>query len=404
MEYDPTNKQIRFDRTAYRLPAGVCAPAPLIKALFQQADSSLEYTSQRIKHELSCCAEIENALQRILNALHDLPLLFDQRNILVSDMEKVFSFRGLISARMAEDFRDGQLTTPRCLAEQCGINVGNNVLVAACRESFRTLLANTGSFLIRRGIILEELVDVSNLARIVREYSAVGQMRLIFQQSVSGFSLYSGIFNTDLSECCIISDALFKALSELRVSLKQHATITREAFHRCWERLHYWFREYRGWDKIRSALVSSCKQSARCVTTHPPMPTVLYDCVRPRPRLFPFVINIQRGTSLEQAIVSQFDDSSRVWQQLRNNFLNNVAVRSFGERWDLGSSVAIRSIFSGRTGSCRVLHVAVSNFNLPDQGGAWDSWQVTNTNQLAMDNEEDENDNWSDDSSSIIGR
>ena len=100
--------------------------------------------------------------------------------------------------------------------------------------------------------------------------------------------------------------------------------------------------------------------------------------------------------------MSQFDDSSRVWQQLRNNFLNNVSVRSFGERWDLGNSVAIRGIFSGRTGSCRVLHVAVSNFNLPNRGWAWNSMQVRNTNQLAMDNDED--DNWSDDSSSITGR
>ena len=93
MEYEPSTMRIWIDHATYRLPAGACAPAPLIMALYGHMDSSLAITSGRLKAELLSCARHENELQRFLNALHDLPFLYEQRRRLVVDMGNTFTYR-----------------------------------------------------------------------------------------------------------------------------------------------------------------------------------------------------------------------------------------------------------------------------------------------------------------------
>ena len=174
MEYDPITKRIWIDRATYRLPVGACAPAPLIMALYRHVDSSLTVTSERLKAELLCCARHENELQRVLNAVHDLPLLYEQRHLLVADMNSAFTYRDLTTASLAV-LPIGTLLTPRSFARHCGHMVGRNALVSLCRKSLKTLLSNAETFLIRRGVTLR-LVDTSSLARIVREFSVGGRM------------------------------------------------------------------------------------------------------------------------------------------------------------------------------------------------------------------------------------
>ena len=177
MEYVPSTKLIVFDRATYCLPTGACAPVPLIKALYRHVDSALAGSVQRIKAELTCCARLENDLKRILNALHDLPLLYDQRDLLVRDMNKVFDYRSSHSDRLAS-LPGGTVMTARDFACQCGHMVGNNALMALCRESMRILVGNTDTFLIRRGVTLR-LVDVSTLAGIVVKVQICKKVKLI---------------------------------------------------------------------------------------------------------------------------------------------------------------------------------------------------------------------------------
>ena len=61
-----------------------------------------------------------------------------------------------------------------------------------------------------------------------------------------------------------------------------------------------------------------------------------------------------------QTLSTQFVGTSPLWHALRRSLHNQEDVRSFGEAWDWSSAVPLREMLPGRTGLCRVLHVAAS--------------------------------------------
>ena len=65
MEYDPITKRIWIDRATYKLPAGACAPASLVLALYRHVDISLTSMIGRLRTELLCCARRETELRGV---------------------------------------------------------------------------------------------------------------------------------------------------------------------------------------------------------------------------------------------------------------------------------------------------------------------------------------------------
>ena len=232
---------------------------------------------------------------------------------------------------------------------------------------------------------MQRLLHTTDLEDIIGGISALGRMGITF----------AGVSNMHLNEICATTDALLVAYNELMDTLKQRASVSRIAYQVSWGFLHELFREYRDMDKIRGALGCACKNAVLCKTLHPPFPTIIFNCVRVRPRIFPRVLLNEPGSSLEQSLAFCGNASSTLWYELRSSLHKQVAVRSFGENWDWNSSIPLHSAFPGGSGACRVLHVAASIIRFPLL-----TWRINGERQFVWTTDDgDDEDNWTDCSS-----
>ena len=283
--------------------ASASAPAPLITALYCQMDASLASISARINAELILVAQHENVLQRFLNALHDLPVILEQLSLIT---------RTLVDTH-------------------------------ASQEGLRKLVAAAESFLARRAIAIRLTGQTCSLPLVVKKYLAGGGRRLA--------TLHG------LRERTVVTDSLFFALNELRVVLRLCATIARTAYQTTYRGLLGLFREYIDMDRVRGALGSTCMHALRCKSPHPGYPTVIYNWVHDRPRIFPHIIIMKRGLSLTQVLATQFDVTSPAWNVLRRSLHSHDEVHSVNDSWDMRVALPLQAVFMGHSGICRVLHL-----------------------------------------------
>ena len=314
---------------------GRSAPAPLINALYRQVDTTLSETSSRIKDELVLVVQHENWLQRFLNALHDLPSLLQMHACLVEKMNNSH----------------------------------------ASREDLRKLVAAAESFLIRRAVTIRLITRVGQscgLTLLVKKYTAGSGWRL-------------NVFD-DMRDCFIITDALFLALNEMDVSLKQCASVARKGYQDAYLRLQGLLLAYMEIYKVRLALECTCMHAGRSRTPHPGFPTVVYSWVHDRPRIFPHVILMDRGTSLSQALRTQVVTTSRAWHELRMSLIKQDDIHTIEDNWDMLSAVPLQAVYTGHSGLCRVLHLigtARPNLHTP-------TYHVNNRNQWEWVNVDEE--------------
>ena len=285
------------------MKASASAPLPLIRALYCQMDESLASISVRINAELILVAQHENVLQRFLNALHDLPVILEQLSLIT-----------------------------RTLGD-----------THASQEGLRKLVASAESFLARRAIAIRLTGQTCSLPHVVTKYLAGGGRRLATHHW--------------LREGTVVTDTLSCALNEMRVVLRLCATIARTAYQTSYRSLQGLFREYIDIDKIRCALGITCMHALRCKSPHPGYPTVIYNWVHDRPRIFPHVIIMKRGLSLMQVLATQFVVTSQAWNVLRRSLHSHDEVHSVNDNWDMRVAVPLQAAFMGHSGICRVLHL-----------------------------------------------
>ena len=71
MEWDPESRRVKINWLHYRLPAGACAPAALIRALCRLTDANLQERAAPLQAIVTSAARWEVLLQWEMNAIHD---------------------------------------------------------------------------------------------------------------------------------------------------------------------------------------------------------------------------------------------------------------------------------------------------------------------------------------------